>query len=357
MTKSDKRAMLAFALLSLAPAVLIASGIMLGGWASAGALVFITLIIGLLDRLAPRVAPHVPDSQEFPAADRLSVALALVHLAVLPLVVWAITASDLSPAARLAIALAAGLWFGQVSNANAHELIHRGDKRLFRLGALVYVSLLFGHHTSAHRYVHHRHVATLDDPNTAFEGETYWGFFPRAWAGSFKAGWQIESALRARKKARGMHPYVWYLGGGVAFVLGMGLVFGILGALAYLALCVYAQAMLMLSDYVQHYGLTRATLPGGRPEPVGPQHSWNAPAFASSAMMLNAPLHSDHHAHPSRPYPALDMPEGAPRLPYPLPVMGAIALIPPLWFRLMDKRLHRLYARQRGLDRTQAPVA
>ena len=346
MTPSDKQAMIRFATLSLAPAVLIALGIVIGGWSAAAALVFITLIIGLIDRLAPRVAPHVPDAQEFPVADRLSIALALTHLALLPLVVWAMAHADLSLAAKLALGLATGLWFGQVSNANAHELIHRGDKRLFRLGALVYVSMLFGHHTSAHRFVHHRHVATLQDPNTAFEGETYWGFFPRAWGGSFKAGWQIETALRSCRPAKGPHPYVWYIGGGLAFVVGMGMAFGVIGALCYLLLCIYAQAMLMLSDYVQHYGLERKTLPNGTPEPVGPAHSWNAPDYGSSAMMLNAPLHSDHHAHPSRPYPALQMPEDAPRLPFSLPIMGAIAMVPPLWFRLMDKRLARLRARQ-----------
>jgi len=183
MTPTAQKAMRAFALLSLAPAGLLVLGVVLGGWMAAAALVFITLIIGLIDRLSPRIAPHVPEAQEFPAADRLSVALALVHLVVLPLVVWAVALSDHSIAARVALAAAAGLWFGQVSNANAHELIHRADRRLFRLGALVYVSLLFGHHTSAHRLVHHRHVATLDDPNTAFAGESFWGFFPRAWAG------------------------------------------------------------------------------------------------------------------------------------------------------------------------------
>jgi alkane 1-monooxygenase len=339
--------MMAFAGLSLAPAVLLLSGAVAGGWVAGSALFFITVIIGLIDRLAPRIAPHVPDAQEFPAADHLSVTLALVHLAILPLVVWALSMSEHSLAARLAIALGAGLWFGQVSNANAHELIHRSNRRLFGLGALVYISLLFGHHTSAHRLVHHRHVATLNDPNTAFEGETYWGFFPRAWAGSFKAGWQMENALRARVRGRRLHPYALYLGGGAAFCLGMGLAFGPLGLLVYLALCLYSQAMLMLSDYVQHYGLERARMADGRPEPVSPQHSWNAPRFGSSAMMLNAPLHSDHHTHPSRPYPMLEMQDGAPRLPFSLPVMGMIAMIPPFWFRMMDPRLRRLREKRR----------
>ncbi len=46
-----------------------------------------------------------------------------------------------------------------------------------------------------------------------------------------------------------------------------------------LALAAYAQMQLLLSDYVQHYGLRRKTSENGKPEPVGPQHSWNAPAW------------------------------------------------------------------------------
>jgi alkane 1-monooxygenase len=56
-------------------------------------------------------------------------------------------------------------------------------------------------------------------------------------------------------------------------------------------------------------------------------------------MMLNAPRNSDHHAHPARPYPALRLPPGAPMLPCSVPVMGALALWPPVWRRVMDPRL------------------
>jgi len=56
--------------------------------------------------------------------------------------------------------------------------------------------------------------------------------------------------------------------GALAFAWG-----GITTALAYIALAAYAQSQLLLSDYVQHYGLTRKTT-GAKPEPVGPSHSW-----------------------------------------------------------------------------------
>ena len=84
----------------------------------------------------------------------------------------------------------------------------------------------------------------------------------------------------------------------------------------------------------------------GKPEPVTAAHSWNTPHWASSALMLNAPRHSDHHTHPQRPYPALRLPDDAPQLPWPLPLACLIALFPPFWRRKMAPELARWQARQ-----------
>ncbi|MDR5652501.1 alkane 1-monooxygenase [Ruixingdingia sedimenti] len=332
--------MRAFAAATLAPVVLLGLGILFGGPWAAGALVYMTVLSFTLDRLIARALPEAPEGAEFPAADALSAVLALAHLALVPAVVWAVAGdSGLSGAARVALAAGAGLWFGQVSNSNAHELIHRSDRRLYRLGVAVYVSLLYGQHVSAHRLVHHRHVATDADPNSARRGESFYAFAARAWPAEFRAGRAAESALR---KGRGLHPYAVYLGGAALWVAGIAWAFGWRGLLVYLALAAYAQAQLLLSDYVQHYGLRRALLPSGRFEPVGPGHSWDARPPFTAALMLNAPRHADHHAHPARPYPALRLPAGAAVLPHGLPVMAVLALAPPVWFRLMDRRLDRL---------------
>ena len=104
-------------------------------------------------------------------------------------------------------------------------------------------------------------------------------------------------------------------------------------------MALYAQLQILMSDYVQHYGLRRGELADGRLEPVGPQHSWNAPQVFSSALTLNAPRHSDHHVTPSRIFPALQLdPQAMPYLPRSLPVMAALALVPPVWFRVMNPR-------------------
>ena len=112
--------------------------------------------------------------------------------------------------------------------------------------------------------------------------------------------------------------------------------------MVHVGVAAYAQLQLLLSDYVQHYGLRRGLRADGRREPVGPQHSWNAPSWYSGAMMLNAPRHSDHHLRPGRAFPDLSLdPVKMPMLPRSLPVMATIALVPPLWRRVMDRRAAR----------------
>jgi len=331
----------AFMAASLAPLPLIGLGLAFGGpwlWAAFLYMAFLTLI---LDQLVPLTAGQ-SDGAEFPAADLLLVAIGLFALALLPLATWAIAGpSGLAPGQRVLVFLAAGLWLGQVGHPAAHELIHRPRREQFRLGAAVYTALLFGQHASAHRLVHHRHVASADDPNTARIGESFYRFAPRAWIGSFRQGLDAERALRQRASHFGVNPYVVYLAGGVASLVLAAAIAGLPGTLAWTGLALHAQVQILLSDYVQHYGLTRDRRPDGKLEPVGPAHSWNTAHWFTSAMMLNAPRHSDHHVHPSRPFPALALPDDAPRLPWPLPLACTLALAPRLWRRSVGPHLAR----------------
>jgi len=256
------------------------------------------------------------------------------------LTVMALSTGAQSILQKAALFCAAGLFAGQVGNANAHELIHKRGRFHHRLGVWVYIALLFGHHASAHLHIHHKLAATRADPNTSRLGESYYRFVRRAWVGSFRAGLAAETKRRLhRGRPVWTHPYLTYLAGsllmlGIATAIG-----GMTGLLAYVGLAIFAQQQLLLCDYVQHYGLTRKTDANGKPEPVAAQHSWNSPHWYSSAFMLNAPRHSDHHAHPARGYAALDLPENGPTLPRSLPVMACVALLPGLWRQVMDPRV------------------
>ena len=349
--KAHWRPLLPYAAASLAPVPLMILAALFGGLFSGLALLWMTGLTFAIDEFAKRRGIVAPGPRPEAEANRLSALLGVLHFPLLALGVWTLSgAGGHGFFSWIATFLAFGLWFGQVSNSNAHELIHRTDRRLFRLGMWVYISLLFGHHTSAHRLVHHRFVATPDDPNTAAEGENFYAFLLRAWPGAFVAGYEMEANRLGQTGFDWSrpNPYVLYIAGAVGFVFAVTAGFGADGLIAYLLLCAHAQLQLLLSDYVQHYGLLRDKLPSGTVMPAGPQHSWDAPHPLSGLMMLNAPRHADHHAHPGRPYTELTLSPGgrAPLLPYSLPAMATLALIPQLWHRVMDRRLAAL--RRRG---------
>jgi alkane 1-monooxygenase len=332
-----------FAVATLVPVPLLIAGALWGSPAAILTIVYITLVVFFVDQLAPADDTHAATAR---GADVLSAALALLHLPLLALAVAALAGrfgGDWGD--RIAVFFAFGLWFGQVSNANAHELIHRSNRFLRGLGIAVFTSLLFGHHATAHLAIHHRYVATPDDPNSARRGEGFYRFWRRAWSGSFVGGWRIE-ANRLRQRQRPVwhlsNPYWVYLGGAVGWAGLSAILGGGAGLAGYLLLAVYAHSQLLLSDYVQHYGLTRARRADGGYAPLGVSHSWDAPHWMSALLMLNAPRHADHHAHPARPYPLLEEPDATPRLPWSLPVMGGLALIPHLWRRVIHPRLDRL---------------
>ena len=315
----------AFALAALSPLGLLVLACLWGGpwvWLALG---WIALAAVVIDLALPLAAGE--SEAEFPGSDLLLVAVGLGVILALPLVVRAAVAQGWP--AGLGLALAAGLWFGQVGHPAAHELIHRPGRVLHGLGVAVYALLLFGHHASAHRLVHHRHVATGEDPNSARAGEGYYRFLLRAWPGSIRAGLAAERRLRGHAG-----PYRTYALGALAGLVCGYVLGGLAGLVVWAAIGLHFGAQVLLSDYVQHYGLRRAA-----GEPVGPGHSWNAPQWFSSALMLNAPRHSDHHAHPARPYPALRLARGAPILPWPLPLACLVALYPPLWRRRMARAL------------------
>ncbi|MCV3270383.1 alkane 1-monooxygenase [Roseobacter sinensis] len=330
---TERVSSLLFASASLGPAVLLLLGATLGGsWPVIG-LLSITAGIAVLDRTGIELAAGAGQDSWLP------VTVGTLHFALLGAGVWAVGAgTHLGIAQKLALALGIGLYLGQVSNACAHELIHRGNRRLRALGTAIYCSMLNGHHVSAHLLVHHVHAGTAKDPNSAPLGQGFWRFFGQVIVGEFVAGFQAEARRLQNRPI--WHPYALYVAGGLVTVGAGYALGGLMGFALVLVFALHAHLQLMLSDYLQHYGLRRRIDADGRPEPMGPQHSWNAPRGFSAALMLNAPLHSDHHMNPARRFSNLRHDAAQmPTLPRSVPVMGALALVPPLWRKVMDPKV------------------
>jgi alkane 1-monooxygenase len=97
---------------------------------------------------------------------------------------------------------------------------------------------------------------------------------------------------------------------------------------------------------VEHYGLLRSKDAQGRYEVPQPRHSWNTNHLVTNLALFHLQRHSDHHAHPVRRYQTLRHAEEAPQLPSGYATMMLIAMIPPLWRRIMDWRVVQHYGGQ-----------
>lgn len=280
-------------------------------------------------------------------ADRGSLPLYAYVPVQLGLIGWAalvVAGGELSTLQALGLTISVGVVTGGQGITIAHELGHRRSAVDRGLAQLLLTTVCYGHFTIEHNRGHHARVATPDDPATARLGESLYRFVPRAVVGSLVSAWRLETQrLRRRDEAcfSRHNQMLWFLALPVLLALGLYLALGPAAVLFFVAQAAVAFSLLEAINYVEHYGLVRSRA-GGTLERVTPRHSWNSSQRLSNACLINLQRHADHHAHPARPYPLLRHHDDSPQLPTGYPGMVLLALLPPLWFRVMNPRVARL---------------
>lgn len=233
-----------------------------------------------------------------------------------------------------AAAVSTGLNSGASGIIVAHELGHRRKGSLpWRLARLNLLTVLYLHFTTEHNHTHHRHVSTHADPATARRGESLWRFIARTVPGQL-----LDAiAVHERKGRVGFHNPIYrelaVQGGGVMLILTS---MGIWVAAAFVLQAGVAVFLLEYINYIRHYGLQRE-----KGEPLLEQHSWRAEQRWSRWTLLELTRHSAHHLKASEPFWKLRPSSKAPRLPSGYYGCFWIALIPPLWNRMIRDRLPR----------------
>ncbi|HMQ56982.1 MAG TPA: alkane 1-monooxygenase, partial [Rhizobiaceae bacterium] len=200
----------------------------------------------------------------------------------------------------------------------------------------------YAHFSIEHNRGHHVEVATPGDAASARFGESVWRFMLREIPGALLRGWRLEGERLARKGLPFLHLRNDILQG---YAITFGVTCALTAAFGWIMLPFlvlhHAQAWfsLTLANYVEHYGLLRQKLPNGRYEPCTPRHSWNTNHIVSNLLLFHLQRHSDHHANPLRPYQALRNFDELPRLPSGYPGSFLLAVVPPLWFAVMDPKV------------------
>ncbi len=268
----------------------------------------------------------------------------LQFLTVFGLIYYATRTEHLDTAERIFLFFGVGVITGTIGINYSHELMHQRNKTERFLADFLLGMVMYSHFRSEHLLVHHRHIGTPRDPVTARYNEGFHRFYPRVLLESLTSAFRAEKNMLARKRlpwTDPSNPFFKYWALQANFLLLALLLGGWSGLGLFLIQAGVAIWQLELVNYIEHYGLTRKHLGGGKYEHVQPRHSWNASHKASNWLLINLQRHSDHHYKPDRRFPVLQTygAEDAPQLPYGYPVMTMAAMVPPLWRRIMNPRV------------------
>ncbi len=326
------------------------AAIVLGYWLG-GAWNFLTpvlafVIVPLLDLVTGR-DHHNHSAEEYEALEhRWSFRMVTMLYAVVQVVVtlfgaWAVATQALSAVEIAGLVLSIGIVNGNGINV-AHELLHKPSKieRLLAEAMLMVVSYM--HFMIEHTIGHHVRVATPDDPASARKNESFYRFYPRTVVGSFVSAWHLERTRLAKRNLPVLHwrnKMLWYVGLPLAFCAVLVSIWGWVAAAYFAAQSVVAFTLLELVNYIEHYGLVRREMAPGRYESVKPIHSWEARETLTNLLLIKLQRHADHHVNPLRRYQSLRVFDESPQMPTGYTGMMMLALLPPLFFRVMNPLL------------------
>lgn len=305
-------------------------------------------LFGILDTLTglnlKNADPLTPDEDIFWYRLITTIWLPIQFCLVFGLIYYVPRAEHLGTFETLMIFFGVGVVSGSIGINYSHELMHQKSTFERWSADLLLAMVLYSHFRTEHLLVHHIYVGTPRDPVTARYNEGFHQFYPRVLRESFHSALKAEKAKLARRNLPTTHvrnPFWRYAALQISFLLLAFLLGGFVGVGLFAMQAGFAIWQLELTNYIEHYGLTREHLGDGKYEHVKPHHSWNAAHKASNWLLINLQRHSDHHYKPDRRFPLLqNYSEGvAPQLPFGYPIMTAVAMVPPIWRRKMNPQV------------------
>lgn len=245
---------------------------------------------------------------------------------------------------RVGRVLTAGLLAGIFGINLAHELGHRVKAYEQTMSKILLSTSLYMHFFIEHNRGHHSHVSTPDDPSTAKYKQSVYAFFFQTIPGTYMSAWRIMRT-ELTKKGLGFwsiqNEMLLYTVFQLVLLGAIYWVWGMPTCLYFLASAAIGALLLESVNYIEHYGLLRTKNDDGRYGRVKPEHSWNSNHLMGRILLFELSRHSDHHYLASRKYQVLRHHEGAPQMPTGYPGMLILALVPPLYFWVMDQQMRK----------------
>lgn len=225
-----------------------------------------------------------------------------------------------------------------------HELGHRQTTNERFIGKALLLPSFYMHFYIEHNYGHHLHAATPEDPATARYNQSVYSFWLTSTFRQYFNAWNIQMKLLRNNNQSFFsikNDMFWYTVLQLSYLLLVGFMLGKTALLFALFSGIVGFILLETVNYIEHYGLLRLKTKSGRYERVKEMHSWNSNHVIGRIVLYELTRHSDHHYKSSKKYQILDCHDESPQMPYGYPTSMVLAMIPPLWFRVMNKRVPR----------------
>lgn len=240
---------------------------------------------------------------------------------------------------------AMGLMCGVIGINVGHELGHRNNRFDEFLGEILLLTSLNTHFLPYHNAGHHFNVATPNDAATARKNEVVYFFWIRSHFQSYYQAWTLENTRLKNSNRSWFHiqnRMLIYTFCNLILLTSIFFFLGLKALTAFVLAAIFGILLLETVNYIEHYGLLRKQNEKGRYERVKRIHSWNSDHRIGKSMLFNLSRHSDHHYNGSKHYQILKSLPESPQMPTGYPGMMLVALFPPLWFSIMNKKLKDL---------------
>ena len=240
---------------------------------------------------------------------------------------------------------AMGMLCGTFGINVAHELGHRKNNFEQALAKISLLSSLYMHFFIEHNKGHHKNVATHNDPSSARYNEWVYIFYYRTIVFSYISAWHIANDEMKKQGLSIFNLKNEMLQAQLIQLLFLILVYTFFGGWAtvyFIASAFMGILLLETVNYIEHYGLQRKPTGENKYERTMPHHSWNSNHIIGRLLLFELSRHSDHHYLASRKYQILKHHNDAPQLPTGYPGSMLLALVPPLWLGIMNKKIKLL---------------
>jgi alkane 1-monooxygenase len=241
-----------------------------------------------------------------------------------------------------------GVILGAMGINIGHELGHRSNKMEQTIAQLLLLPNFYMHFFIEHNRGHHLNIATDKDPASSKKNEIIYFFFLRSMIGGYLSAWHLE-ADKLRKEGKSFwsihNMMLWFQLFQLLYLGSILIIFSWKVAILAVIAGVIGILSLETVNYIEHYGLRRKLLPSGYYEKVQPYHSWNSNHTLGRIFLFELTRHSDHHFKASRKYQTLRHFDESPQLPLGYPGSMICAMIPPLWFWLMNPLVEEIEAK------------